>query len=113
MTTIHLPPLPRVAPGLTCDPAAISTCGADLLAASAQVDDLGSFVAGAARVGDWTGDASTAYHEAIVLRLEMEANCRTLDENALSAPTQASMKVMLLVVFSRSTPLIVAPPKAE
>lgn len=66
MTTIQLPPLPRVAPTLTCDPAAISACGADLLAASAQVDDLGSFVAGAARVGDWTGDASTAYHEAIV-----------------------------------------------
>ncbi|MFA6298613.1 MAG: hypothetical protein WC642_05565, partial [Nocardioides sp.] len=66
MTTIQLPPLPRVTPVLTCDPGAISTCGADLLAASAQVDDLGSFVAGAARVGDWAGDASTAYHEAIV-----------------------------------------------
>jgi hypothetical protein len=65
MTTIHLPPLPRVAPTLTCDPAAISACGADLLAASAQIDDLGGFVAGAARIGDWTGDAATAYHQAI------------------------------------------------
>ena len=66
MTTIQLPPLPRVAPSLVCDPGAISACGADLLAASAQVDDLGSFVAGGARVGDWTGTASTAYHQAIV-----------------------------------------------
>ena len=63
--TIQLPPLPRVAPTLTCDPGQISACGADLLAASAQIDDLGSFVAGAARVGDWIGDASVAYHEAI------------------------------------------------
>ncbi|WP_134738423.1 alpha/beta hydrolase [Nocardioides sp. 503] len=65
MTTIQLPPLPRVAPALTCDPAAISACGADLLAASAQVDDLGTFVAGRARVDDWTGEAATAYHQAI------------------------------------------------
>ncbi|WP_193614840.1 alpha/beta hydrolase [Nocardioides lijunqiniae] len=64
-TEIRLPPLPRPVPALTCDPGAISSCGADLLAASAQVDDLGTFVAGPARLGDWSGDAATAYHRAI------------------------------------------------
>ncbi len=65
MSTIRLPPQPRDVPALTCQPGAIRACGADLLAGSTQIDDLGSFVAGAARVGDWTGDASTAYHGAI------------------------------------------------
>ncbi|WP_193609268.1 alpha/beta hydrolase [Nocardioides lijunqiniae] len=64
-TEIRLPPLPRPVPALACDPGAISSCGADLLAASAQVDDLGTFVAGPARLGDWSGDAATAYHRAI------------------------------------------------
>lgn len=65
MTTIQLPPLPRAVPVLTCDPSSIRACGADLLAASAQIDDLGTFVAGAARIGDWTGEGSSAYHVAI------------------------------------------------
>ena len=52
-------------PPLAVEPDAIRTFAADLLAASAQVDDLGSFVAGGARVADWQGVASTAYHEAI------------------------------------------------
>ena len=45
----------RLVPPLVVDPGAIRACAADLLAASAQVDDLGSFVAGDARIGDWTG----------------------------------------------------------
>ncbi|HEU4812385.1 MAG TPA: alpha/beta hydrolase [Nocardioides sp.] len=52
-------------PPLEADPGAIRSFAADLLAASAQLDDLGTFVAGRARVGDWQGAASTAYHDAI------------------------------------------------
>lgn len=63
MTTITLPPQPRAVPVLTCDPAAVRDCGGDLLAASAQIDDLGTFVAGDARIGDWTGRGSARYHE--------------------------------------------------
>ena len=64
-TLIALPPTPRAVPPLEADPAAVRACAADLLAASAQIDDLGTFVAGAARVGDWTGAAATAYHASI------------------------------------------------
>ena len=63
--TITLPPPPRLVPPLVVDPGSIKTCAADLLAASVQVDDLGSFVAGDARIGDWTGEGSTSYHESI------------------------------------------------
>ncbi|WP_309647950.1 alpha/beta hydrolase [Nocardioides sp.] len=65
MTTITLPPQPCAVPLLTCRPSAVRECGGDLLAASAQIDDLGSFVAGDARVGDWTGRGSARYHETI------------------------------------------------
>ena len=65
MTTIALPPEPPEVPPLVVHPGAIRACGADLLTASAQVDDVGTFVAGEARIGDWTGQGSTAYHEAI------------------------------------------------
>ena len=63
--TIWLPPRPGPVPPLVVDPGAIRQCGGQLLAASAQVDDLGSFVAGRARIGDWLGLGATAYHEAI------------------------------------------------
>ncbi len=63
MTTVTLPPDPVEVPVLTADPDAIRRCGSDLLVASAQVDDLGTFVAGDARIGDWTGAASAAYHD--------------------------------------------------
>jgi uncharacterized protein YukE len=59
------PPVPRLVPPLVVEPGTIRTFAAGLLAASAQVDDLGSFVAGDARVSDWQGVASAAYHEAI------------------------------------------------
>ncbi len=65
MTAITLPPEPRVVPALVVDPDAIGDCGGQLLAASAQFDDLGSFVAGGARVGDWGGQGATAYHSSI------------------------------------------------
>ncbi len=65
MTTVMLPPEPVEIPVLTVDPDAIRRCGSDLLVASAQVDDLGTFAAGDARIGDWTGAASTAYHDGL------------------------------------------------
>jgi hypothetical protein len=60
-----LPPEPVEVPPLDVDPDAIRRCGSDLLVASAQVDDLGTFAAGDARIGDWTGAASTAYHDGL------------------------------------------------
>jgi uncharacterized protein YukE len=64
--TVMLPAPPPPVPPLEVDPTGIRSFAADLLAASTQVDELGSFVAGSARVTDWTGLASTAYHEAIL-----------------------------------------------
>lgn len=65
MSTVTLPPLPGSVPALTVDPAAVRGCGAALLAASARIDDLGTFVARGARIADWTGAGATAYHGAI------------------------------------------------
>lgn len=62
---VTLPPVPRPVPPLDVDPGAIRSFAADLLAGSAQLDDLGTFAAGRARLGDWHGVASTAYHDAI------------------------------------------------
>ena len=62
---VTVPPSPRPVPPLVVDPGAIRSFAADLLAASARLDDLGTFVAGRARVGDWHGVASAAYHDAI------------------------------------------------
>ena len=62
MTTVTLPPEPARVPPLVADPAVVRRCGEDLLVASAQVDDLGTFAAGPGRIGTWTGSASTAYH---------------------------------------------------
>ena len=69
MTTVMLPPEPGVVPTLTVDPDSIRRCGSDLLVASAQVDDLGTFAAGDARIGDWTGAASTTYHELSLIHI--------------------------------------------
>lgn len=65
MTTVLLPAPPAEIPPLDADPEAVRQCGSDLLVASAQVDDLGTFAAGPARLGDWDGDAAAAYHEGI------------------------------------------------
>lgn len=62
---ITLPPVPRTIPALVVDPGSIAECGAHLLAASAQVDDLGTFVAGTARIADWEGEGAAAYHSAV------------------------------------------------
>lgn len=60
-----VPAEPPPVPELRRDPAAIRTFATGLLAASAQVDDLGSFVAGAARAPTWAGAAATAYRSSI------------------------------------------------
>ncbi|MFS3127884.1 alpha/beta hydrolase [Nocardioides sp. Bht2] len=65
MTVITLPAEPRTIPTLTCDPAGIEGFAADLLTASTQVDDLGTFVPGTAPIADWTGDDAVSYHAAI------------------------------------------------
>lgn len=63
--TIVVPAGPRRVPPLEVDPAGIRGYATDLLAASAQVDDLGGFVAGAARIRDWSGLGATAYHREV------------------------------------------------
>lgn len=88
--SLTLPPAPRAVPSLTVDPGSIRRYAADLLAASAQLDDLGSFVAGAARIGDWSGVGSAAYHDAIrptghradALSLALRAVSRRVDAHA-------------------------------
>jgi hypothetical protein len=65
VTPIVLPAPPSVMPPLVSDPAAVETCGTRLRAACARFDDLGTFVAGPARLADWSGSASGAYHQAI------------------------------------------------
>ncbi|MGH3307662.1 MAG: hypothetical protein ACRDOX_08215, partial [Nocardioides sp.] len=65
MTTIWLPPTPGEVPPLQVEVGAIRTFAADLLAGAAQIDDLGTFVAGDARIGDWQALAATSYREAI------------------------------------------------
>jgi hypothetical protein len=88
--TVTLPPSPRAVPPLDVDPGGIRRYAADLLAASAQVDDLGTFVAGAARIGDWTGIASTSYHDAIrptgrradAMSLALRGVARRVDQHA-------------------------------
>jgi len=90
MSTVTLPPEPRSVPVLVVDPEGIRGCGADLLAASAQIDDLGTFVAGGARIGDWSGLGSTSYHGTIgpiggradAMSLALRAVARRVDAHA-------------------------------
>ncbi|HET9422461.1 MAG TPA: alpha/beta hydrolase [Nocardioides sp.] len=90
MTTVTVPAEPRTVPALVVDPEAIRGCGADLRAASAQIDDLGTFVAGGARIGDWTGLGATSYHDAIgptgrradAMSLALRAVARRVDAHA-------------------------------
>lgn len=87
---VTLPPQPRPVPELTADPGGIRAYAADLLAASAQVDDLGSFVAGGARIPAWSGAAATAYHDAIAptgrradaMSLALRGVARRVDQHA-------------------------------
>ncbi len=58
-----LPAQPRVVPALTVEPGSIRETGRRLVAASAELDDAGSFVAGDARAVDWHGDGATTYRD--------------------------------------------------
>jgi hypothetical protein len=87
---VTLPPLPREVPELDAEPASIREYAADLLAASTQVDELGSFVASDARITGWTGLGATAYHEAIrptgrradAMSLALRGVARRVDQHA-------------------------------
>lgn len=89
---VTLPPLPREVPELVADPAGIREYAADLLAASTQVDELGSFVAGDARIPDWTGLGATAYRDAIkstgrladAMSLALRDVARRVDQHAVA-----------------------------
>jgi hypothetical protein len=65
MTRIVIPANPPETPRLEVDPVAIRSYAQELRSASAQIDDLGGFVGGEARIGDWRGDDSAAYHRTI------------------------------------------------
>ncbi len=62
---IVIPANPPETPLLEVDPTVIRAFAQDLRSASAQVDDLGGFVTGEARIDDWHGSDSTSYHQAI------------------------------------------------
>jgi Alpha/beta hydrolase len=90
VTIVTVPAEPRPVPPLVVDPDAIRGCAAALRAASAQIDDLGTFVAGGALIGDWTGLGATAYHDAIgptgrradAMSLALRAVARRVDVHA-------------------------------
>ena len=65
MTRIVIPANPPETPQLEVDPATIRAFAQDLRSASAQIDDLGGFVTGGARIDDWQGDDAATYHQAI------------------------------------------------
>jgi hypothetical protein len=85
-----LPSRPRVVPSLAAEPDTVRDCGTQLLAGSAQVDDLGTFAGGRARVTDWAGPASDAYHAEIVptgaradaMSLALRAVAQRVDQHA-------------------------------
>jgi Alpha/beta hydrolase len=102
MTTIVLPPPPREVPPLTVEAGAIRTFAADLLAAAAQVDDLGTFVAGAARIDDWHALAATSYRHAIA-PLGRRADAMSLALRSVSRRADAHAEAMTGLVERRTT----------
>lgn len=101
--TIPTPPAPRAVPDLAVDPSLIRAFAGDLRAASAQVDDLGTFVTGTGRVGDWTGRAADAYHASIrpvgrqaeAVSLALRAVARRVDAHADRMTELARLQVLL------------------
>lgn len=61
MSPASPPPDPSIVPELVVVTSVIEACGAQLLAASAQIDDLGTFTARGAHLPDWSGEAANAY----------------------------------------------------
>ncbi|MCD4524472.1 alpha/beta hydrolase [Nocardioides sp. cx-173] len=101
MTVIQLPPLPSEVPPLTCDPAAIRSCGGDLLSASTQVDDLGTFAASGARIGDWVGLGSTSYHQGVT-PLGHRADAMSLALRGVAQRVQAHAEEMQSLLERRT-----------
>ena len=102
MSTIVLPPTPRHVPPLTVDVDAVRSFAADLLAAAAQVDDLGTFVAGEARIGDWHALAATSYRDAIA-PLGRRADAMSLALRSVSRRADAHAEAMAGLVERRLT----------
>jgi len=102
MSTIVLPPTPRHVPPLTVDVDAVRSFAADLLAAAAQVDDLGTFVAGEARIGDWYALAATSYRDAIA-PLGRRADAMSLALRSVSRRADAHAEAMAGLVERRLT----------
>lgn len=65
MSAVRLPPPPSTLPPLVVDPGQVEDCGLQLQAVCTRLDDLGTFVAGPARLDDWSGAAALAYEAAI------------------------------------------------
>ncbi|HET8960516.1 alpha/beta hydrolase [Nocardioides sp.] len=101
-TTIWLPPTPREVPPLQVEVAAIRTFAADLLAGAAQVDDLGTFVAADARIGDWSALAATSYRETIA-PLGHRADAMSLALRSVSRRCDAHAEAMAALVERRTT----------
>ena len=102
MTTIWLPPTPRQVPPLHVDAGAIRTFAADLLAGAAQIDDLGTFVAGDARIGDWHALAATSYRDAIA-PLGRRADAMSLALRSVSRRCDAHAEAMAGLLERRAT----------
>ena len=102
MSTIWLPPAPRQVPPLPVDLGAIQAFAADLLAGAAQIDDLGTFVAADARIGDWHALAGTAYRAAIA-PLGRRADAMSLALRSVSRRCDAHAEAMAALVERRTT----------
>jgi hypothetical protein len=102
VTTIGLPPTPRQVPPLHVDAGAIRAFAADLLAGAAQLDDLGTFVAGGARIGDWQALAATAYREAIA-PLGRRADAMSVALRAVARRCDAHAETMASLAERRAT----------
>lgn len=102
MSTIWLPPTPRQVPPLQVDAGEIRVFADDLLAAAAQVDALGTFVAGEARLGDWNAVAATSYRESI-RPLGRRADAMSLALRSVSRQADAHADAMAALVERRTT----------
>ena len=102
MSAIVPPPAPRPVPPLTVDVEAVRSLASDLLAAAAQIDDLGTFVAGAARIGDWHALAATSYRHAIA-PLGRRADAMSLALRSVSRRADAHAEAIAGLVERRTT----------
>jgi pimeloyl-ACP methyl ester carboxylesterase/uncharacterized protein YukE len=102
MSTVWLPPTPREVPLLRVDVGAIRAFAADLLAAAAQIDDLGTFVAGDARIGDWHALAAASYRDSIA-PLGRRADAMSLALRSVSRRVDAHADEMAALDERRTT----------